>query len=314
MSPLERTSIALGSAQFGLNYGIINSNGKIEAKDAIKILREAIYQGIEYIDTAAAYGNSEKIIGTALSDGLYDQVKIITKLLPFDEKSDVEDNQIFWKTTIYNCINKSLKNLKISKIDTIMIHRAKHLQNEFIIDELKSMRNKNFFDNIGVSVQTPEELDKVLKYDFISIIQIPLNILDHRWDRFVPKIKKIKKKRKLKIHVRSIFLQGLLIDETFSKWISANIKDPSEIRDWINRLKETFNRQSAKDLCISFLNGLNWIDTIIMGVDNIEQLHENFLLFQNKPLNNMQINLIRNNRPILNSITLDPSKWTHIND
>ena len=70
--------MTLGTAQFGMDYGITNSNGQVHLDDAIEIIRSAIAEGIEYIDTAAAYGNSDKVIGEALSEGWSSRVKIIS--------------------------------------------------------------------------------------------------------------------------------------------------------------------------------------------------------------------------------------------
>ena len=81
----HKNSIILGTAQFGMDYGLTNKNGKVEENEAIEIIRKAISLGFEYIDTAAAYGDSEKIIGKALSNISNNNLKIITKLLPFDK-------------------------------------------------------------------------------------------------------------------------------------------------------------------------------------------------------------------------------------
>ena len=55
--------ISLGTAQFGLDYGISNKSGKIEPKEVDKILSFAKKNGIKSIDTAQAYGESETVLG-----------------------------------------------------------------------------------------------------------------------------------------------------------------------------------------------------------------------------------------------------------
>ena len=305
----HKNSIILGTAQFGMDYGLTNKNGKVEENEAIKIIRKAISLGFEYIDTAAAYGDSEKIIGKALSNIPNNNIRIITKLLPFDKNINKKNNKILWKSLVENSIFKSFDNLNEKKIDTIMLHRGLHLKNPFIINELLRLKNEKFFENIGVSIQSTEELEFALKADYLSIIQIPVNLLDYRWERFVKKIEKIKQNRKLKIHVRSLFLQGLLIDNTEKNWLKANVKDPLIIQEWILKQKKNFNCKSIKNLCIRYVNGLNWVDSLVIGVQNLEQLNKNFILYKEKPLNQMQINTIKKERPILDFHTLDPSKW-----
>ena len=120
----HKNSIILGTAQFGMDYGLTNNNGKVEENEAIEIIRKAVLLGFEYIDTAAAYGDSEKIIGKALSNISNNNIKIITKLLPFDKNINKKNNKILWKSLVENSIFKSYDNLNVKKIDTIMLHRG----------------------------------------------------------------------------------------------------------------------------------------------------------------------------------------------
>lgn len=309
MVALNKNVISLGSAQFGINYGITNTKGKVELTEATKIIKKAIDNGIEYIDTAAAYGNSEQVIGKALSDCFGHKVKIITKPFPFVDYNSKLSDKVYLKSLLRNSVLKSYSNLNVKKIDTIMLHRAQHLKYQFIIDELIKLKNEKLFNNIGVSVQNPEELDLALRADYISAIQLPLNILDHRWDEFFYNIKKIKEKKKLIIHARSIFLQGLLIDNTSSNWHKANISEFKKVKSWIIKMIKDLNRTSIKDLCINYVKGLNCVDSLVIGVENLEQLNENFFLNNNKPLDMIEINHIKKTRPILDISSLDPSMW-----
>ena len=68
--------LALGTAQFGLDYGINNKTGKVSEPAVALILAEAAKNGIECLDTAAAYGDSEDVIGN-ISTGRY-EFKIVT--------------------------------------------------------------------------------------------------------------------------------------------------------------------------------------------------------------------------------------------
>ena len=69
------------------------------------------------------------------------------------------------------------------------------------------------------------------------------------------------------------------------------------------------NRTSIKDLCINYVKGLNCVDSLVIGVENLEQLNENFFLNNNKPLDMIEINHIKKTRPILDISSLDPSMW-----
>ena len=97
--------LTLGTAQFGLNYGITNNIGKVNSEIAIDIIRKAISKGVKYIDTAASYGESEEIIGRALSGKSFSEIKIITKLFPFEQEFINNINETTLKKLIRNSIS-----------------------------------------------------------------------------------------------------------------------------------------------------------------------------------------------------------------
>ena len=96
--------LALGAAQFGLDYGVSNTHGKVEISEVENILQIAKKNGINTIDTAVVYGNSESILGKA---GV-DKFDIVTKLPPIPiEVNDID----LW---VNNHITSSLKKMRIN--------------------------------------------------------------------------------------------------------------------------------------------------------------------------------------------------------
>tara|TARA_B100000902_G_scaffold383323_1_gene422038 strand:+ start:1327 stop:2280 length:954 start_codon:yes stop_codon:yes gene_type:complete len=303
----------LGSAQFGMQYGINNS---IEPSiDLVtEILKQAIDAGITKIDTARAYGNSELILGNFFSTlDPSNNLHITTKLSPlseFDEKHSQSVSSL--KKAIDNSLRASIENLQIKTIDCLMLHRASHLfQNEgIILEELSKYKEVNLIRSIGVSVQTPDELELVLAIDNISQIQMPFNILDSRWVSSIELIKKEKKNRQIKIFTRSAFLQGLLLSDSREKWSAAHALN--NYRDVLSSLKSfqvKFNRGSLSDLLINYVIGHDWIDGVVIGVDNSIQLLENIEIFQNKVLSSDELEYIDMNKPKVSKRTLNPAIW-----
>jgi len=305
-----KKQMTLGTAQFGMHYGISNVIGKISEDESIEIIKNAITEGIEYIDTASAYGNSEKVLGKALKSGWRERVKIITKLNPFDEIDTCIDETI-WKFATRSSVLNSCLNLGVDKIDVLMLHRADHLNkaNGSIINELYCLKEEGIIDEIGISIQTPLELKEVLCQENISIIQIPFNILDYRWEDLIPDIIKEKKKRKVLIHARSSLLQGLLPSEEKLLWNKAHIDDNKEITNWLTSTYKEMDKMSITDLCIGYVNSQPWIDSVVIGVDSLSHLYSN-LQSISMPLidvNNLhKIDLIK---PKVPKSTLNPSEW-----
>ena len=216
--------MTLGGVQFGLDYGITNAEGMLSERDSISIIRHAITEGIQYIDTASAYGDSERVIGKSLAGGWSNRVKVITKLPPFTKEELSENHHLALSLMVRNSFLQSCINLKVDHIDTFMLHRADHLKYAQILEELKKLKNEGLINHIGVSVQSPQELEVALKNKEVSVIQMPYNILDYRWDSMIDVIKHEREQRILIIHARSALLQGLLCSEDKEKWLLASIK------------------------------------------------------------------------------------------
>jgi aryl-alcohol dehydrogenase-like predicted oxidoreductase/spore coat polysaccharide biosynthesis protein SpsF (cytidylyltransferase family) len=302
--------MTLGTVQLGLNYGITNRNGQVSKDAAIAIIKSAITEGIEYIDTAAAYGESESVIGKALSGGWASRVKIITKLLPLENKSCGECEDMYWKLAVRNSVLNSCVNLQCSTVDTLMLHRAEHLGKNQIITALEGLRDEGIIKKIGVSVQTPSELEVAIRKEFVSIIQLPFNIFDYRWDANVESIIEIKKKRKLVIHARSALLQGLLCSNKPDEWQRAGISNYKEILAWLNKKYKEHDKVSISDLCIGFVNSQEWIDSVVIGVDTTQNLYSDLQSVSMPLLGKDALKDIRLTMPKVAEASLNPSTWS----
>ncbi|MFW1880481.1 aldo/keto reductase [Acinetobacter baumannii] len=303
--------MTLGGAQFGLNYGVTNSNGKITKEEANKIIKQAITEGVQYIDTASAYGDSEIIIGEILRGGWKDRVKVITKLDPLNELSNSQNVEAI-KYAVQASVFKSCRNLGVPKLDILMLHRANHLveNNKLIYEEIITLKNNGLIDELGVSVQSAEEMELALGFEEITFIQFPFNILDNRWDSLIERIKLEKSKRKLILHARSVLLQGLLTSQEVNLWEKAHIENGEEIYKWLDCQYKINEKMSISDLCISYVNSQAWIDSVVIGVTSYNELLSNLQSVSMKLLTEKQIELINQNKPTLSEKSLNPALWS----
>jgi aryl-alcohol dehydrogenase-like predicted oxidoreductase len=301
--------MTLGGVQFGLDYGITNTTGRVPEDESISIIKHAISEGIEYIDTAAAYGESEKIIGRALAGSCSERVKVITKLFPFNEKELDEKYNTYVSMLVRNCFLQSCVNLKTDHIDTFMLHRAQQLNNINIFSELEKLKEEGLINHIGVSVQNPLELDFVLRNQNISIIQMPYNILDYRWEEMIDLIKSEKEIRNLTIHVRSVLLQGLLCSEDNSSWLIAGIENHNDIINWLKAKFKQHEKKSIADLCVGYVNSQEWVDTVVIGVDSKKNLISNLKSISMPLMSNEALNDLKSSRPFVKEEHLNPANW-----
>lgn len=284
--------LALGTAQFGSAYGIANKKGQIKFSEVNEILRFAKNSNIDLIDTAIAYGDSEKFIGDA---GIKD-FKFVSKLP--DLPKDCEDINSW----VEQSVESSLIRLGISSLYGLLVHRSKNLlgnSGKKLIEALKMIKLEGLVKKIGISIYDPSECEKVMKLTRVDIVQAPLNIVDRRLvtSGWLSKLHS----EEIEIHTRSVFLQGLLlmprykIPKNFNKW--------SKVWDkWSLELKK--NDLSAAEVCLLYPLSLPEIDRVIVGVENANQLNE---LVKKSKSQHSQIDcsfMISNDQMLIN-----PSNW-----
>ncbi|MEM8918561.1 MAG: aldo/keto reductase [Pseudomonadota bacterium] len=303
--------LVFGTAQLGLRYGIGNITGQPDAATARSMIREAIRNGVEYFDTARAYGDSEKVIGEAMAQGWAARAKIITKLQPMaasPAEHSADSAALFVEASVF----QSCHAMKAEKIDTLLLHRAgdRLAQGGGAWARLLKMKQDGLIDRLGVSVQTPGELIEAVADAHVDHIQLPFHLLDWRWDEAIAVIRQVKKQRNLVVHTRSPLLQGLLVSENPDHWRAAGAPDPHLIPEWLRLQAERLERQNVADLCIAYLNSRSWIDGIVVGMETRAQMLENFSLFGRPALTADERQELETNRPKMPEKMLDPSSWS----
>lgn len=230
--------LGIGTVQFGLDYGISNTKGKVSDHEIKTILEEAKTQGIDTLDTAQNYGESESVLGKHNLSGF----KIISKV-----KGDFS-------------VETSLKKLNISRLYGVLLHDEKEL-NSKNWDQLQSDKKAGLIQKIGISVYNPKTVLDAIKSYSIDIIQLPINALDQR---FVPLLSELKK-RDIEVHARSVFLQGLLL------------MDFEKIDPYFNEIMPILKQipKQKLEFALQFVDRLKEIDKIIVGVTSKEELQKN---------------------------------------
>ncbi len=207
--------IALGTAQFGMPYGVANQLGQINPGEAGEILRRARAAGMDTLDTAIAYGDSEKTLGSL---GVQEW-KLVSKLpaLP-GACADIAA----W---VRSELSGSLTRLGVPKLHGLLLHRSQQLlepHGAAIYAALRDVQQLGLVDKIGVSIYGPEELEALWPKFRLDLIQSPFNVFDRRLasSGWLERMHQAG----TEVHVRSVFLQGLLLQPPekrraeFSAW------------------------------------------------------------------------------------------------
>lgn len=253
----------LGTAQFGFEYGISNVHGKPSLNNVKDILNFSLDNQISKLDTAFAYGDSERIIGES---GISKKFDIISKI-----PSNLNQLKVDNKNIVNDLFFKSIQNLKVEKLYAYLLHSIDELalMGDVLWNSMLDLKNSGYVDKIGYSVYSPSQLDLSYEKYKPDVIQIPMNVLDREFERtgWLEKLKS----DKVEIHVRSVFLQGLLLmsyQDQFTKF-----PNHMEIwKDWHNYLEN--NQITPLQACLGFINGKNLVDEIVLGVNTTEELME----------------------------------------
>ncbi len=273
----------LGTVQLGMPYGVANTAGMPDVALATRLVRRAIELGVTDIDTARAYGHSEQHLGRALGDGWQTRVRIITKLSPL-EHIDARGPESAIADAVYASVFRSCHELGVSKLDTLLLHRADHLRaaDGLIVKLLSALRDEGVIDRLGVSVQEPKEARLSLADPNIQHLQLPFNLLDWRW-RDTEFQASVRTRGDLVVHARSALLQGLLTLRDSDAWPHTGA-EPDRVIDGLTALVHELNREDVIDLCLAYVRAQDWIDGVVLGVENLDQLERNVELFSRPPL------------------------------
>lgn len=254
--------LALGTAQMGMSYGVANSSGQVPIKDACAILNHARLCGLDTIDTAIAYGDSEVVLGQL---GVT-KWKIVTKL------PAVPDNCFEISQWVFDQIELSLNRLGTSCLHAVLLHRPSQLLEDFgqdLYKALQELKLRGITSKIGISVYGKAELEGLFHEFPFDIIQAPFNILD-RWLVESDWAKQLHNLG-IEVHTRSTFLQGLLLippnqrPSKFDRW--------SDIwREWDRWL--AYTGLSPLEACLRYVYNFSEINRIIVGVDTLAQLDQ----------------------------------------
>jgi len=255
-------NLAIGTVQFGIRYGISNKEGQVNLNKQKEILSYAQKMGIDMLDTAIEYGESEANLGKCGVNNF----KLVTKIPP------IPNNLINVTEWIEKHVSDAIKRLGLVSLYGLLLHRSDDLlkYDGEVIRCLKNLKISGVVKKIGVSIYSPHELEKIIDSNSIDIVQSPFSIVDRRVQTtgWLHKLSSLN----IEVHARSIFLQGLLL-------IPKN-KLPKKFLKW----KELWNkwytwqadnpRFTPLHACLGFVNDIQNIHRIIIGVENLKQIEE----------------------------------------
>lgn len=282
--------LAIGSAQFGMNYNLYSSE-TMKEKEVYSIIEYARKIGIDTIDTAIGYGPAEKKLGRA---GVSD-FKIITKLPKISSNKNISK-------FIFEEVNKSLERLNVPSLYGLLLHRPSDIlcnHNNEIIDSIEQLKKNKIIHNFGYSIYEPEEINNLDNTYNSDILQVPYNLLDKRFKSIINL--NFEKTFPKKIYIRSIFLRGILLHQnpsTISKYFSKWDNFFSRWKKWLIE-----NDIDPLSVCVNYIKNNCNIERAIVGIDSLDQLKSIYSAYVSNR------NLYPKNFNSNDLYLIDPRKW-----
>lgn len=273
---MSLSQMTLGTVQLGLNYGMNNQSGKPGSEEAGLIIGAAAQAGVNCLDTARLYGDSEEVIGA--HRGKYPDMKIVSKFkLSRAQGTDAASV----RRQIEDSVSASLKALRTDKIDILLLHESQdddliHLGNK-IAPVLADLRQRGLIAHAGVSVYEGYQIDAMLENALYEAVQIPINVLDQRL-LHSGHLERLHRAGCM-VFARSVFLQGLLLMENPPKALCTAAPFLKIL--WDMAAEEN---RSVAELAVCFVRDLPGITSLVIGAERAEQVRENGVLMEKPPL------------------------------
>lgn len=288
---MKEVSLCIGTAQFGMKYGITNTKGKVGKEEIEKILKLAGKNGINYIDTAHAYGQAEEMIGKVWPANI--ENKIISKIPPGSSMEEWDRN-----------LARSMQKLKTSKLNGYLIHSAEDLKGSRgceLLTWLKGIREKGLVDRVGISIYDEKELEG-LPLNEIQLVQLPISVYDQRMIKNGV-IKRLTD-NEVAVHARSVLLQGLLVQEPrdWPTWMSDELK--KHHMRWMEELSD--KGRNLLEGALEFVKYCEGIEAVLVGVLTEDEMKQII-----KAWNSEKKNDLKNTKKWSweNICELDPRGW-----
>ena len=245
--------LALGTVQWGLDYGISNTNGIPSDAELDAIVRLATQNGIDLFDTASQYGNAEQRLGNYTTKNS----SVVSKFSSVNHSS------------LENEIQGSLERLNVEQLYGYLFHAPKDLINTPLLwDQMQNLKVKKKVKKIGYSLYSPEELELFLDKNWIpDIVQLPYSLLDRKFEPYFEQLKSLG----TEIHIRSVFLQGLYFKST--ETLSSTFNDLKSALIELEEIAREFGL-TIVELALNFVLKNEDVDYVVIGVEQSNQLKE----------------------------------------
>lgn len=258
--------LCLGTAQFGLAYGISNHAGQVAEPEVKALLENASSIGIKLLDTAQAYGDAEEVLQRTLPKE--HSFRLISKIPPQNQRSFSEDDPPIWE----EAFQRSCGCVGSKSLEALLLHNPADLLKPgavYLRSWLLSLRQRGLVRRLGVSIYESQDLDG-LPSELLDLVQLPLSLYDQRMllNGTISHLRS----QGTAIHARSLYLQGLLLipANRWPSWVDQSVLKHHQ------RLEAIAIQLGCRllDLAIGFAREQSDLEGVVVGLCSQRELHQ----------------------------------------
>lgn len=271
--------LSLGTVQLGMKYGISNKTGQPSTEESFRLLACAMENGVNALDTSRDYGTSEDVLGSFFRT-MEKPPFVTTK---FNMRCEEGAPDALVERCVTDCLEESLSHLGLARVDCLLLHNGMDMfrYEKPIMRALRRILASGAADLIGMSVYRPEEVEKFLSIDELSVIQVPMSVFDQKllfggWIRRLAEANKA-------VFVRSVFLQGLCFMNPADTGIPELTACAGAYLERLHALADAAG-MSVAQLCLSFIRDIPGITSLVLGAETPEQVAQNVVLIDGPAL------------------------------
>jgi len=279
LADLTLSRFMLGTCQFGYDYGLANTCGQHSYEKARDLIASAYEGGVNCLDTAPTYGNSEEVLGKVLQElKLSEKMTVVSKvqMLPKDLPEEKAEE---W---IENSVTKSLKLLQLDYLPICIFHYEMDFRH---IDILLKLRDRGLVHHVGGSLYDVKIGKEMLNSGLAEAVQPQTHMLDQSFIRggFFSEAKA----KGVATFIRSVYFQGLLLmpEEKVPEYLAPVIP--------VRRQLQALAAQagiSMVEFALRYVLSIDGVSCLLLGIDNEEQLQQNIPLFDK---GNLDVDLMK---------------------
>ena len=289
----------LGTVQWGLPYGIANTAGQPTLREVCAMLEAAASYGINGLDTAVIYGESERVLGEALRQtGLCDHFFVVSKVPTPPQEFAADDKAAAW---IETTVRGSLQRLQLQQLPLCLFHQASGFR---YVRALEDAREKGLIGELGVSCLQASDAPPLLADARCRALQIPFSALDRGWK--TSGALEQAARQNVTVFARSIYLQGLLVMP--ESQIPPALADIVPARRIVAARAAQWN-MSLEELAFAYVAGHPAVTALVVGIETLAQLQSNAALWKSARLTPAQIAQLDDELPVLPERLTLPNQW-----